>query len=70
MFKNSQNLSVLLTNEYQNDDFEGFCVDLLKELAQAINFQYKIKPITTLRYDDMIEEVKSKVRKINKFFCC
>jgi hypothetical protein len=62
MFKNNQNLTDLASANYTNNDFEGFCVDLLEEMARALNFQYKIKPITTLRYDDMVDEVKNKVK--------
>ncbi|CAF0743263.1 unnamed protein product [Adineta steineri] len=60
MFKNSQNISDLLYQNYTNNDFEGFCVDLLEELSRNLKFHYKIKPITTARYDDMVEEVKHK----------
>ncbi|CAF4469613.1 unnamed protein product, partial [Rotaria magnacalcarata] len=37
------------------------CIDLLDELSRELKFYYKIKPITTGRYDDMVEEVKNKV---------
>jgi hypothetical protein len=47
----------------KNSEFEGFCVDLLDEISRVLKFRYKIKPITTGRYDDMVEEVKNKVRK-------
>ena len=61
MFRNNQNSTDLLRNAYTNDDFEGFCIDLLEEMSQIFNFRYKIKPITTLRYGDMVEEIKRKV---------
>ena len=61
MFRNNQNLTDLLRNDYTNDDFEGFCIDLLEEMSQILNFRYKIKPITTLRYGDMVEKIKQKV---------
>jgi hypothetical protein len=61
MFKNNQNLSDLLTRNYSNSEFEGFCIDLLEELARVLKFRYKIKPIMTSRHDDMVEEIKSKV---------
>ena len=44
-------------------------------MSGELNFRYKIKPITTLRYDDMVDEVKNKVIKQNNilfivhFFC-
>ncbi|CAF3275199.1 unnamed protein product [Rotaria sp. Silwood2] len=60
MFKNNQNITDLTNLNYTNNDFEGFCVDLLAELSRALKFCYKIKPITTLCYDDMVEEVKNK----------
>jgi hypothetical protein len=62
MFKNNQNLTEVSNRNYSNSEFEGFCVDLLDELSQALKFHYKIKPIMTGRYDDMVEEVKNKVR--------
>lgn len=67
MFKNNHNLSYLSYQNYTNSDFEGFCVDLLEELSRRLKFHYKIKPITTLRYDDMVDEVRLKVLKI--YFC-
>jgi hypothetical protein len=61
MFKNNQNLSDVLKRNYTNSEFEGFCVDLLEEMSRILKFRYKIKPIHTLRYDDMVDEVKNKV---------
>jgi hypothetical protein len=63
MLKNNQNLTEVLNRNYSNSEFEGFCVDLLDEISRVLKFRYKIKPITTGRYDDMVEEVKNKVRK-------
>ena len=63
MFKNNQNLSDVLKRNYSNHEFEGFCVDLLEELSRALKFRYKIKPIASGRYDDMVDEVKNKVRR-------
>ena len=73
MFKNSQNITEALSRNYTNHEFEGFCVDLLDELSRALKFRYKIKPIFTDRYDDMVDEVKNKVRteeKINGRVIC
>lgn len=28
-----------------NDLFEGFCIDLLKEMASIVGFEYKIVPV-------------------------
>ncbi len=67
MFKNNQNLTDVLNRNYSNGEFEGFCVDLLDEISRALKFRYKIKPITTGRYDDMVEEVKNKVKKQNPY---
>lgn len=64
MVKNNQNISEVLSRNYTNSDFEGFCVDLLDELSRALKFRYKIKPITTERYDDMVDQVKTKVKQI------
>ncbi|CAF0837193.1 unnamed protein product [Adineta ricciae] len=60
IYKNNSNLTDLTNIMYSNHDFEGFCIDLLEELSHALKFHYKIKPITTSRYDDMVEEVKHK----------
>ncbi|CAF2895654.1 unnamed protein product [Rotaria sp. Silwood2] len=60
MFKNNQNLTNPFSRNYTNSDFEGFCVDLLEQMSRILKFRYKIKPITTLRYDDMVEEIKAK----------
>ncbi len=67
MFKNNENITDALNRNYSNHDFEGFCVDLLEELSLALKFRYKIKPIKTLRYDDMVDEVKNKVRRKTNF---
>jgi len=67
MFKNNQNLTEVFNRNYSNGEFEGFCVDLLDEISRALKFRYKIKPITTGRYDDMVEEVKNKVKKQNPY---
>ncbi len=67
MFKNNQSLTDVLAGNYSNDDFEGFCVDLLEAMSGILKFHYTIKPIKTLRYDDMVEEVKNKVLK-KKFY--
>lgn len=61
MFKNNQNLTEVLNRNYSNHEFEGFCVDLLEEMSRILKFRYKLKPITTSRYDDMVDEVKNKV---------
>jgi len=65
MFKNNQNSTEFLSRNYSNSEFEGFCVDLLDELSRVLKFRYKIKPITTGRYDDMVEEVKNKVKNFH-----
>ena len=30
-----------------NDRYEGFCVDLIKEIAERLNFQYSFEIVTT-----------------------
>ena len=62
MFKNNQNLTDISSRNYTNQDFEGFCVDLLEEMANILKFRYKIKPIQSSRYDDMVDAVKNKVK--------
>ncbi|CAF3034688.1 unnamed protein product [Rotaria socialis] len=61
IYKHSENATVILNQTYSNSEFEGFCIDLLDELSRELKFYYKIKPITTGRYDDMVEEVRNKV---------
>ncbi|CAF1037266.1 unnamed protein product [Rotaria magnacalcarata] len=61
IYKHSENATIILNQTYSNSEFEGFCIDLLDELSRELKFYYKIKPITTGRYDDMVEEVKNKV---------
>lgn len=78
MFKNDSNNTDASKRNYTNQDFEGFCVDLLEEMAHILKFRYKIKPILTTRYDDMVDEVKNKVkqrflslcRTVYPFFVC
>ncbi|UJR26528.1 hypothetical protein I4U23_007851 [Adineta vaga] len=64
MFKNNESLSEALNRNFTNNDFEGFCVDLLDELSRTLKFRYKIKPIITERYDDMVDEIRNKVADI------
>lgn len=33
-----------------NDRFEGFCIDLLKELASILGFSYVIQPVQDEKY--------------------
>ncbi len=74
MSKNNLNLNETLNRNYTNNEFEGFCIDLLDEISRVLKFRYKIKPIRTGKYDDMVEEIKNKVikiiqRKMTKYFC-
>ncbi|CAF2522856.1 unnamed protein product [Rotaria sp. Silwood2] len=64
MFKNNDNSTSILNITYSNNDFEGFCIDLLDEISRELKFNYKIKPITTGRYDDMVDEVKNKIADV------
>ena len=38
-----------------NDMFQGFCVDLLKQIAEEINFKYKIKLVSDGMYGSEIK---------------
>ena len=69
MFKNSQNMSNIAYQNYSNNEFEGFCVDFLDELARILKFRYQIRPISSARYDDMVDEVKNKVVSLSKINC-
>ena len=69
MFKNSQNMSNIAYQNYSNNEFEGFCVDFLDELARILKFRYQIRPISSARYDDMVDEVNSKVVSLSKINC-
>ena len=33
-----------------NDRYEGFCIDLLKEIARIVGFEYKIEVVPDGRY--------------------
>ena len=53
-----------------NDRYEGFCIDLLKELAKEVNFTYRIRVLSEKRYgqqfangtwDGLIDELIDKV---------
>jgi hypothetical protein len=61
VFRLMQEAPYVMFKNYSNSEFEGFCIDLLEELARVLKFRYKIKPIMTSRHDDMVEEIKSKV---------
>lgn len=58
--------------ENNNDRYEGYCVDLLKLLAQRINFNYELNPIKSRIYgtdngkgewDGLIGELMNKVEQ-------
>ena len=68
MHKNNLSLADFIHTNYTNDIFEGFCVDLLEELSRALKFTYKIKPILGSRYDDMVDEVRTKVNPKKDIF--
>jgi len=33
-----------------NSQYEGYCADLAKQIAEAVGFRYKIKPVTDGKY--------------------
>lgn len=35
---------------YGNDIFEGFCIDMLKEISEIVHFDYKVVPVPDKRY--------------------
>jgi len=43
MVKNDPNLT-------GNDRYEGFCIDLLKEIAKIVGFQYQIEVVKDGKY--------------------
>ena len=56
---------------YGNDRFEGFCVDLLHEMSQMVNFKYEFHLVKDKMYgttdknnewDGMIREILDEVR--------
>lgn len=38
------------TAEFTNDDFEGFCIDLLNAIASIVKFKYKIYLVPDGKY--------------------
>lgn len=50
----------------ENDQFEGFCVDMLKEISELVGFKYKIELVPDGNYgvpnDD--EEWNGMVRQV------
>ena len=43
-----------------NDQFEGFCVDLLSEIAEEVGFQYEIRLVPDGKYGAPEAEDSSK----------
>jgi len=60
-----------------NDRFEGFCVDLLREIAEEVGFQYSFYTVPDGKYGapekdgwtGMVRELIDNVRK-SSAFCC
>lgn len=38
------------TNVVGNERYEGFCIDLLKEIAQMVGFEYRIELVPDSKY--------------------
>ena len=66
---------MLKDSEYvlkENDQYEGFCVDLLKEIAELVGFKYKIELVadgnygapdkSTGTWNGMVREIIDRVR--------
>ena len=49
-----------------NERFEGYAIDLTKELARELNFTFIIQLVASETYPGMIEEVKNGVSYIKK----
>lgn len=56
-----------------NDRFEGFCIDLLSEIAAIVGFEYTIVPVPDHRYgvrdnngnwDGIVGQLIQRVREI------
>lgn len=62
-----------------NDRYEGFCVDMLKELAEILRFNYKIRlvgdgvygvPEANGTWTGMVGELIARVRKEQVIWIC
>ena len=60
-----------------NERFEGFCVDLLKEISHIVGFQYQIEPVADGKYGvrenghwtGMVRQLLEKVSLVYVIFC-
>ena len=41
-----------------NDQYEGYCADLIKKVADHLNIEYKIVPVADARYGSVDERGK------------
>ncbi|GFY53888.1 glutamate receptor ionotropic, kainate 1, partial [Trichonephila inaurata madagascariensis] len=39
-----------------NDKYEGYCIDLLKEIAKILNFNFKIREVSDKKYGEKNEQ--------------
>lgn len=46
----ASNSSAGLTNDESNDRFEGFCIDLLRQIAEMVGFEYRIELVPDGKY--------------------
>ena len=67
------------SNATGNDQYQGFCIDLLKHIAQMLRFNYIITPVKDRKYgvydsetktwDGMVQEliVDVRIQRVNDF---
>lgn len=46
----ASNSSAGLTNDEANERFEGFCIDLLRQIADMVGFEYRIELVPDGKY--------------------
>lgn len=52
-YTNTENRVPFFTRRYiptENSDFEGFCIDILQQIAKIVGFDYKIKLVSDGKY--------------------
>ena len=73
-----KNLNNQIATNNSNDHFEGFCIDLLKAIAEMLNFQYELYLVpdgkygaentTTGEWNGLVREIIDKVIEFQWFF--
>lgn len=74
-YNDSEDYMRQLNNEDINDNYEGFCIDLLKMVATKIGFEYRIQMVgdgkygardpITLEWNGIIKELMQKVNTLS-----